>query len=229
MSWKGEKTMVPRYVVAAALLLLLGGTCVLCGCGPAGMVISAGTKLSSEDTITRKAEYEIGGRSIVVIPFRDERHTYYESSDGVDLATAVKGELIRTNAARNVRSDEPVRTSLAGKDLDSIGWAEVAKQAGAQLVLTGDIQRFTLKDPKAIGILRGTCKLNYFVYDAARGVVAYSVRGLEVYHPERGGGIPESEVDQEKLRSDLLSITALKVVQKFYTYKEKVGLPPSRY
>ena len=221
--------MVSRTVVAVALLFLLGGMCVLCGCGPASAVVAVGTRLGADDDVTRKAEYEFGSRSVVVVPFRDERHAYGESPDGMALAVAVTGELMRTNAVKNLKSAEPARALLEANNPDTVPWAEVAKQAGAQLVLTGDIQQFTLKDPKHIMIVRGTCKLNYFVYDAATNAVVYSARGVEVYYPERGAGIPENDIDPETLRSTLLAATAHKIVQKFYTYKEEVRPPPTRY
>jgi hypothetical protein len=221
--------MVSRTVVAVALLFLLGGMCVLCGCGPASAVVAVGTRLGADDDVTRKAEYEFGSRSVVVVPFRDERHTYGESPDGMALAVAVTGELMRTNAVKNLKSAEPARALLDANNPDTVPWAEVAKQAGAQFVLTGDIQQFTLKDPKHIMIVRGTCKLNYFVYDAATNAVVYSARGVEVYYPERGAGIPENVIDPETLRSTLLAATAHKIVQKFYTYKEEVRPPPTRY
>jgi len=59
--------------------------------------------------------------------------------------------------------------------------------------------------------------------------VVYSARGVEVYYPERGAGIPENDIDPETLRSTLLAATAHKIVQKFYTYKEEVRPPPTRY
>jgi hypothetical protein len=225
-----KKTMVSRTVVAVALLFLLGGMCVLCGCGPASAIVAVGTRLGADDEVTRKAEYEFGSRTVVVVPFRDERHTYGESPDGMDLAVAVTGEMIRNNAVKNLKSAEPVRELLRTSNPETVDWAEVARQAGAQLVLSGDIQQFTLKDPKHIMIVRGTCKLNYFVYDAAKNAVVYSARGVEVYYPDRGAGIPENSIDNlETLRSTLLAVTAQKVVQKFYTYKEVVRPPPSRY
>jgi len=221
--------MVPRTVVVVALLLLVGGICVLCGCGPASALVAVGTRLGADDEVTRKAEYEFGSRSVVVVPFRDEGHAYGESTDGMDLAVAVTGELMRSNAAKDLKSAEPARALLAANNSDTIPWAEVARQSGAQLVLTGDILQFTLKDPMHIMIVRGTCKLNYFVYDAAKNAVVYSARGVEVYVPERGAGIPQNDIEPETLRSTLLAATAHKVVQKFYTYKEVVRPPPSRY
>jgi hypothetical protein len=221
--------MIPRGVVAVALLFLLGGMCVLCGCGPASALVAAGTRLGADDEVTRNAEYTFGSRAVVVVPFRDDGHAYGESPDGMDLAVAVTGELMRSNAVKNIKSAEPARELLATNNPDTVPWAEVARQTGAQLVLTGNIQRFTLKDPLTIGLARGTCKLNYFVYDAAKNAVVYSARGVEVYYPDRGAGVAESSIDPETFRATLLAVTAHKVVQKFYTYKEPVRPPPSRY
>jgi len=218
--------MIPRNGVFPALLVLLAMAFCGSGCGP---VVVAGARLSMPDTYAVKAEYEIGPRSIVVIPFRDERHTYCESSDGTDLATAVVGELISRKAATNVRSASNVQDLFPGQDLERVGWTQVGKKLGAQLVLVGDIQTFALRDPKTIGIQRGTCRFNYAVYDVEKNTIAYSCRGLEVYVPEYGAGVADGDVDSEKLRAALLSSTAMKVVQKFYDYKAKMGPPPRRY
>jgi len=219
----------PRTQLAVVPALLLLAAVSLCGCAAAGAALAGGVRLSNKEVATYKAEYEIGKKPIVVIPFRDEGHTYYESRDGVDLATAVTGELIQRGAASNVKLDPQVESAFEGQDPSRVVWADIGKKAGAELVLFGILERFTLKDPKTIGIVRGTAIVDFFIYDVKKDAIVYSKRGLEVYHPETGAGIAESDISSEKLRRILLAKTAMKIVQKFYTYKEKIRPPPARY
>ena len=219
----------PRTQSALSLVLLLLAAASLCGCSAAGAALAGGVRLGKKEVVTYKAEYEIGRKPIVVIPFRDQRHTYYESRDGVDLATVVTGELIKRGAATDVKLDPQLQSAFEGQDPDRVVWADIGRKAGAELVLFGSLDRFTLKDPKTIGIVRGTAVVNFFIYDVKKDGLVYTKRGLEVYHPETGAGIAESDISSEKLRRILLAKTAMKIVQKFYTYKEKIRPPPARY
>lgn len=207
-------------LVAAVLAALAAG------CGP---IVVAGARLAMPDTTTIKAEYTIGATPVVVIPFRDAGRTYYESGDGLDLASAVSGELMTRKAATVVRSDEAVRAKFAGQNLEQAGWAEVGRAADATLVLTGDIQTFRLKDPGVIGMLRGYSLVSVRLYDVSKNCLVYSASGIETWVPEYGAGVAESDVNPEKLRNALVASTAMKIVQKFYTWERKIGPEPRRY
>ena len=220
--------MWARRCALGAVLAAFLPVC-LSGCAPGVARGAVGARLFTPDTVTHKAEFEVGTRPIVVIPFRDAAKTYYESGDGLDLATAVAGELVLRKAATRVVSDEGVRREFAGQDLERVGWAEVGKAAGAQLVLTGDIDTFRLKDPGVIGMLRGYCKVNVRVYDIATNTPVYAAQGVETYWPEYGAGVAASDKDPQTLRNELLARTAMKAVQRFYTWQKKIGPEPTRY
>lgn len=177
---------------------------------------------SDKGVVTRPPEYEIGPRAIVVIPFKDSMHTYYDSQDGVDLAMAVVGELRKRGAATNVKSADQAKVLFANQDLDGVGWAQVGRTLGADLVLTGNLQRFTLRDPGHIMLRRGTCILNYFVYDVKTGTVAYSEQGMSTYIPTFGPPIADSDMSEEELRQRLIATTALTLVKKFYEHQERI-------
>ena len=219
---------VRRYAVPICLLLLSAVS--LCGCQLGAAAVIGGTRMASKESVTMKAQYTIGNRPIVVIPFRDQYHTYYESRDGVDLATFVVGELAKHDAATNVRPDTGLREAFAGRDLATVGWDKVAEQAGAELVLVGTIERFRLKDPKTYLMMRGNCIVNCFLYDAKTKVVVHRIPRIEVWYPETGQGIAESDVtDQERFRETVLSITALKIVQHYYTWEQMIRPEPRRF
>lgn len=210
----------------AMVLIAVMLAAVAAGCGP---VIVAGARLVTPDTTTIKAEYTIGATPVVVIPFRDAGRGYYESNDGLDLATAIAGELIGRKAATVVRSDQAVRTKFAGQALETVGWAEVAKAADAQLVITGDVQTLRLKDPGTIGMLRGYSLVNVRVFDVSKNCIVYAASGIETWVPDYGQGVAESDVNPERLRNALVATTAMHVVQKFYTWERKIGPEPRRY
>jgi hypothetical protein len=132
-------------------------------------------------------------------------------------------------AATVVRSDVPVRTRFAGQDLEKVGWAEVGKAADATLVLTGDIEEFRLRDPKTTGLLRGYTRVNVRVFDVQKNSLVYSTQSIETWVPDYGIGVAESDANPEKLRNALVASTAMKIVQKFYTWEKKIGPEPRRY
>ena len=202
--------MRPQNRVFPAAFALAVGVLLLTGCpGP--------------ETVTVKPAYTIGPRSVVVIPFKDRMHTYCESRDGVDLAMAVTGELRKRGAATNVRPAGQVKALFPGQDLEVVGWATVGRKLGADLVLTGNLQRFTLRDPGHILLRRGTCILNLFVYEVKTGNIVYMEQGLSAYEPEFGPPIADSDISEEELRRKLITKMALKVVKKFYEHEERVG------
>ncbi len=216
--------MLRRTIIAAGLAALAA---TAGGCMPA-IVATAG--LAAPTTTTIRAEYTIGATPIVIIPFRDAGKTYYESSDGLDLAMVVAGELQERKAATVRRPDEPVRTQFAGQDIEKVGWAEVAKAAGAQLVLIGDIQEFRLRDPKTQGLLRGYTRVGVRIFDVRTNCVAYASPAIETWVPDYGVGVPESDVSNlAAFRNALVSSTAMKIAQKFYTWERKIGPEPRRY
>lgn len=208
--------MVGRKGVFPAVFLFLAAALLLTGCNP-------------HKTVIREAQYDIGSRSMVVIPFRDEMHTYFESRDGVDLAMAVVGEMRKRGAATNMKPSHLVRAMFPGKDLEQVGWDAVGKKVGAGLILTGSIRTFTLKDPGHIMLRRGTCELDFFIYDVETGTIACVFPSLAVFYPERGGPIAASDIEEATLRRKLIAIAAHEVVKKFYAYEEKISPPPRRY
>ncbi len=201
---------------------------------PMGCPVAAvAARLAMPDTTTIKAEYTIGQQTIVVIPFRDPAKTYFESNDGLDIATAVEGELVARKAAVNVRSAGPIREKFAGQNLDVAGWAEVGRSAGADLVMVGDIQEFRLKDPGAINLFHGYSRLGIRLIDVKTGCVVYASPAIETWCPDFGSatyapGIPAADTTPERVRRGLISATAMKVGQKFYTWEKPVGAQPSQ-
>lgn len=218
-----------RIRVIPGVFLLAATALALAGCPLAQLGVVAGTRLASDDYVVMKPQYKIEDKRIVVVPFSDRTQTHYASRDGIDLATYVIGELVRQSAAQNIQDDSAVRQTFAGKDVATVGWDKVAEAAGAQLVLTGRIETFRLKDPGHIMVLRGTCILQAFIYDAKTKTIVHRIPRLEVYVPETGGGIAEHDIDPEQLRARLLAATAAKIVQKYYKWQKVKRPPPRRY
>ena len=216
--------MMRRVALCLTLVMLAA---LATGCGPIAVVTA---RLVMPDTTTMKAEYTIGTQSVVVIPFRDSAKGYFESNDGIDLAEVVTGELVSRKAAVNVRSCGPVRAKYAGQNLELIGWPEVANAAGADLVLLGDIQEFRLKDPGALNLFHGYSRIGIRIIDAKKNCVVYQSPVIETWCPDFGTatyapGIPAADTTPERVRRGLISATAMKVVQRLYTWEKPIGAP----
>jgi hypothetical protein len=78
-------------------------------------------------------------------------------------------------------------------------------------------------------LVRGNCVVRWFIYDSQTRAIVHSVPRLDVWEPESGGPLPESDVNLETFRAGMLSKTALNIAQKYYTWQKKVGPPPHRY
>jgi len=217
-----------RREATFVVLLLVAAGVALSGCPVANLAVGVGTRLASEDTVVIKPEYEIGNKSIVVVPFRDRTQTHYASPDGVDLATYVIGELVNRNAAENIAPDTGVQQMFTD-GAAPVPWDKVAAQVGAQLVLTGTLERFRLRDPNTQLMLRGNCVVTAFIYDAKSKAVVHRIGRMEVWWPDWGPGVPEHDMTPEQVREQLLAATATKIVQKYYKWEKKTGPQHRRY
>ena len=199
------------------------------GCRLLYSVAAIPLRLIIPDTTKHKAEFKIDGRSIVVIPFKDKRRGYFESRDGLDLSAAVMGELgSRPGVKAKVMDPQQVRLAFPNQRLEDVGWAKIGKQVGADLVMFGDIETFTLKRPGYIGVLQGNCRMKVYIYDVKDGTIPWS-KTLQTWWPESGPPVAASDVEAGEFRQQLIAFTAFKLAQSFYNWEEKMRPPPRRY
>jgi hypothetical protein len=178
-------------VLAPVLLVVLGCTALI----PARVTIEPKVNLAK--------------KTLLVVPFSDSEHAYFDSPDGVGLAELIIRE-VRQGApkARVVELDELHRL-YGGQDLEAVGWKTVGAAVGAEYVLVGRIVSFTLRDPRTRNLLLGDIVLELKVVSVADGSVVFSpVRSETSFRWSETGdpdtGTPDFDTTPEKIRQGTL-------------------------
>jgi len=185
-------------VLAPVLLVLLGCTALI----PAHVTIEPKVNLAK--------------KTLLVVPFSDSQHAYFDSRDGTDLAQLVIRE-VRQGApkAKVVELDE-LRRLYGGQDLGSLGWQTVGEALGADYVLVGRINSFALRDPRAPNFLLGNIVLELKVVSVADGSVVLSPLPSETtYRWSESGdadiGTPEFDTTPDRVRQGTLEEAAQRI------------------
>ena len=199
-----------RVCLSLLLMLML---LMVCGC-PLNAVSSVGSP--SQRTIER--EVNTDGRSMVVIPFKDARHPYFESDDGSELTERVVNEMRRHMRKTRLVSSLPVRDKFDPAGMEKVGVDELGKVARADLVLVGDLKEFSTSEPKTVGMLRGTCRIEIVLFDAQKKERIWT-RSLTIHYPDYGPGVPATDTTPEKIRTGLMKLSGDVIAKKFYTHK----------
>ena len=206
----------------AALCVL--GTCLCWVTGCAGAMAQ---QANPSDRKVEK-EFDLMGKTVVVIPFREERRTYFESQDGADLAQLVGAQLERRVTGVRVVSADPIRKNYDPQTLENVEPTKLGATAGAQMVMVGNLRQFTLQDPGVIGMLHGTCIVDLTLFDAKTGKPAWSKR-MTINYPDYGPGVPEPDTSRSSMREMLLAKTADAIAKQFYMHLEPNRRPPMQF
>lgn len=192
--------------------MLLAAVCLpaLIGCPISNLV--------SPDMRTVEREVNLDGKTVTVIPFKDQRQPYFESADGMDLAQAVSAQFRMHVPTTRVVSPQPIREKYEPLELEKVGVDKLGEATGAQLILVGDIKQFTVQDPNSIGVLRGTCQVDLLLFDTATRKQLWT-RSLTIHYPEVGM-VPEGDLSRATMRERLIAAASDEIARKFYTYKE---------
>jgi len=188
-----------RVPVLAPILL------VLLGCG-----------LFVPTHVTVEPRVKLAKKTIVVVPFSDSRHAYFASPDGTELAQLIIREVRQGAPKATVVELDELRRLYGGQDLGSLGWQTVGAALGADYVLVGRINSFTLRDPRSPGFLLGNIALEVKLVMVADGSVVLSPPLSETTYDwsETGSpeiGTPEFDTTPEKTRQGTLQEAARRI------------------
>lgn len=193
---------------------------VVCGCADSGDNVVGPPCL----TVIER-EVNTDGHTVVIIPFKDDNYPYFESRNGSDLSERVAGQMRRHLSKTRFVSALPIRKKFDSAQIENMGVDELGKAVRADRVLVGNIREFTAQEPKTVGILRGTCRIDLVLFDAPKKQSIWR-QSFKIHYPERGVGIPSTDTTPEKIREELLKLTSDTIAKKFYTYKERRKPPP---
>ncbi|MCZ6793395.1 MAG: hypothetical protein O7J95_07260, partial [Planctomycetota bacterium] len=119
------------------------------------------------------------GSWVLVVPFREskKRWWYGESPLGKRLSQGVKSWALREGKEPLIVEGEGVKqlvTALLSWEKDAIhatDWKTLTRHLGVKYVVEGDLEEFSLTDPKTIGIYRSRAVAKFRVVNALTGQV----------------------------------------------------------
>lgn len=171
----------------------------------------------------RRAPVRLRHKKLMVAPFAMPNAAYFESKIGAVFAgqidRIIRGELPK---AKLISLDAvPIElTELANIPKARLSPIRVAREMGASYVMYGEIHLLRGKDPKFIGILRGTMIVSARVVDLDENKVVWRLRPdpKKYYYPPLLAGtelMPAQETDEEVVVRNVMLLAALDMAYVF--------------
>jgi hypothetical protein len=172
----------------------------------------------------------VGADSILAIPFSEPRdHRWYcESERGERVVQAFMG-WVQTNAGPNFPEGREVEAVLKtvrdwqAEEITSKDWQGITRFLGVKYVLIGEIEKVTLENPKAVGILEPSLQASYRVVNVELGRLAYKRDNFTLTLGRSGElDMPLSAlgVDAARLQEKLLAKLGEELGKDLYGYWE---------
>lgn len=166
------------------------------------------------------AELKLKGR-ILVVPLSDADNYYYDSKEGVAIAEAVVGELVRNSKTLDPIPPEKAKGPVRSAILGPVDWAEVGGGTGADYVLYGSLDELLWKDPADPMLPRCVFRVTYSVYSVALKTNVYTSTKAGKY-PHRL--LSDSGVSVYEMGTDLFTERSYQyighvIARTFYRYE----------
>ena len=198
----------------------------------AGGIALAVLLLSGAGCRYQKPKFDVDERVILIVPFRDftavNRTGYGESPLGQKIVDA-----FRTWSESNADpyfSDEADQDSVVKalrewtkSKITTTDWKQLCGGTDADLVLIGEIKEMELRDPKTIGMFKGTIKGKYTLIDARTGLPAYKSPDYSLEYPkgtELDSPIPDISAKPKDIERGLIREFGERIGKDLYGYYE---------
>ncbi|MBI4577105.1 MAG: hypothetical protein HY722_12655 [Planctomycetes bacterium] len=167
----------------------------------------------------KDAEVPVEGRRVAVIPFGDAAEPAFRSELGSELAQRVLRELEDRTEARLVSFLE-LRDALGEGGPAGASTGEVARRAGAEVYVEGEVVEFHTRPPRTIGLLQGRLGVALKVVDVSKArVLVERVVAISFPEDEREFGVLEEGPDADaRIREVLLARAARNIGRIFYEH-----------
>lgn len=128
------------------------------------------------------ARLSVAHRRFLVTPFAEGTGRPGDSDLGRKVALAISARIAREMPEGTALIDfRDVASRLPASG--PVDWLRFGKDAGVDLVLVGTISSWRLKDPKTVGLRRGSMAVEYRVLDVATGQVLLLEPGRTISFP----------------------------------------------
>jgi hypothetical protein len=198
-----EATMHKAVALALSLVLLPG----------CGIFVEPYVNIEPKVNLAKK-------KTLLVVPFSDAEHASFASADGVELAELIIREVQAGAPKARLVELEDLRRLYGEQDLEAVGCTTVGQALGADYVLVGRIESFTVRDPRAPNFLLGHLTLDLKVVSVADGSTFFRpprsetvFRWSETGDPEIG--TPDFDTTPEKIRQGTLELAARRISDYF--------------
>jgi len=169
-----------------------------------------------------KAEYPIGKRKLLVVPFKDPAFSYFESKNGCELADGIAGFMRIYHRRVNVISGTELRSSIKERDYTKLPLSDAAREIGADTVLEGSIIELETRDPKAVNLMRGKITVEFALHDVEKwDPPLYSKRETYFYPKDTEyEHLLSQDVKPKQVLDELLSLCAQRIAECFVDHEE---------
>jgi len=201
-------------------LLLLTMAATLVGCKPAGYLLYL---FAPPEQAMKEAEFDgLAGRSVVVVVYTDQKVQYEYPYCRLSLSMAVRAEL--NKHVKDVTVVDPRRVVKYQDEnirWDSMDKTRLGRLFGADFVLYLVVDRYTMREPGSINLLRGRISAHASVYETSRPEADARVWPggdfnviFPRFGPRAGAGRGES-----RIRDDTEKEFAERLVKRFYKHE----------
>jgi len=177
------------------------------------------------------AQYKPSKRKMLIVPFSDPAFTYFESSEGSELAQDV-GDYIRRQRITGAMYEAFFPASMKAlykqkraEANDIQAWMALADEMDCELIVVGQIEDYQLGGEKNVNIVSGTVTFQVQVYDARQPeAIVWRLSSTTVTFPEglEYVDLPRGDLPSAEHRRLLLNKAAEKIGQCFHDHKEKL-------
>lgn len=196
---------------------------------PLLVVVFAG--LTTACTEFQKPRWDASEYRLFVVPFRElkakNRDWYYWSQNGAEVVAHFKS-WVENNWDSNI-VDDSVARELQEKiyrwtgDMTREDWGKLTVGAPFDIILVGEIEKLSLRQPGDVNLHRGSATMRYSIYEAGTGRRFYSSGPREVKFPKQQEfEIPISvlEFDDKEpwIRHNLLKSLGERIGKDLYGY-----------
>jgi hypothetical protein len=204
------------------LWMTMAGVCL-------GLVLLPGCAwmaLLDNPNTTIPAEYDLDGRSVLVVPMAEKDGQYFASDLGNTMAALLAAGLQngmpqqghKVTVLMTAKLVERVKSGVIRPD----DWETMAEVTGADRIVFARILEFRLKEPGMVNGFLGTAKLDISVYDVKKHEVVYNKIKTHKYPKSALTDVPEMDMNVTEAEFREKTINYVTRVVGWYFYDRTV-------
>ncbi|MFQ5653306.1 MAG: hypothetical protein ACE5GW_01070 [Planctomycetota bacterium] len=162
-------------------------------------------------------------KKVLVVPFRMGNRWHYHSREGDELGRSILLVLQRTCDGFQPVLAPAVEEAISTFSEEDVPWARFGRDAGAELVLLGSIEKLSLENPRAVGMLQSSAVVNMEIWDVGLGTKVFQRQILTRYPDDPASGEVFISFDQNArdVQRGLFARIAIGISELLCGYEEE--------